>query len=98
LRKLCFARFADPVVNEKALSIYGAGENGKNPVKDKQKLIADLRKAVDAATTFCAARRVILPAIEQLTASGRERLQRIDDAVNALISPTRSKDLLARRE
>ena len=39
---------------EKALAIYGAGKGGKNPVKDKQKLVADLRKAVDAATVFCA--------------------------------------------
>ena len=30
---------------------------------------------------------VILPAIEQLPAGSMERLQRIDDAVNALISP-----------
>jgi hypothetical protein len=33
---------------EKALAIYGAGKGGKNPVKDKAKLVADLRKAVDA--------------------------------------------------
>jgi len=72
---------------EKALAIYGAGKDGKNPVKDKAKLVADLRKAVDAATAFCATRQVILPAIEQLTAGSLERLQRIDDAVNALISP-----------
>ncbi|MCC6822188.1 MAG: type I restriction endonuclease subunit R, partial [Verrucomicrobia subdivision 3 bacterium] len=72
---------------EKALAIYGAGKGGANPVKDKAKLVADLRKAVDAATTFCATRQVILPAIEQLIAGSLERLQRIDDAVNALISP-----------
>ena len=39
---------------EKALAIYGAGKGGKNPVKDKVKLVAELRKAVDAATAFCA--------------------------------------------
>lgn len=72
---------------EKALAIYGAGKDGKNPVKDKAKLVADLRKAVDAATAFCAGHQVILPAIEQLIAGSLERLQRIDDAVNALISP-----------
>jgi hypothetical protein len=43
LRKLCFARFADPVANEKALAIYGAGKDGKNPVKDKVKRVADYR-------------------------------------------------------
>ena len=57
------------------------------PVKDKAKLVEDLRQAVEAATTFCATRQVILPAIEQLAAGSLERLQRIDDAVNALISP-----------
>lgn len=72
---------------EKALAIYGAGKDGKNPVKDKQKLVADLRKAVDAATTFCATRQVILPAIEQLAAGSLQRLQKLADAVDALISP-----------
>jgi type I restriction enzyme R subunit len=72
---------------EKALAIYGAGKDGKNPVKDKAKLVSDLRNAIDAATTFCATRQVILPAIEQLATGSMERLQRIDDAVNALISP-----------
>jgi len=72
---------------EKALAIYGAGKDGKNPVKDKTKLVADLRRAVDTSTTFCATRQVILPAIEQLPIGSLERLQRIDDAVNALISP-----------
>jgi type I restriction enzyme R subunit len=72
---------------EKALAIYGAGKDGKNPVKDKAKLVADLRRAVDTATNFCAARKVILSAIEQLSTGSMERLQRIDDSVNALISP-----------
>ena len=39
---------------EKALAIYGAGKDGKTPVRDKKKLVEDLRKAVDAATAFCA--------------------------------------------
>ena len=72
---------------EKALAIYGAGKDGKNPVKDKQKLVADLRKAIDGATTFCAVRQVILPAIEQLIAGSMQRLQKLADAVDALISP-----------
>ena len=72
---------------EKALAIYGAGKDGKNPVKDKEKLVADLRKAIDAATTFCAVRQVILPAIEQLIAGSMQRLQKLADAVDALISP-----------
>jgi len=72
---------------EKALAIYGPGGGGGGPVKDKAKLVADLRRAVVAATAFCATRQVILPAIEQLDTGGSVRLQRLDDAVNALISP-----------
>ena len=72
---------------EKALAIYGAGKDGKNPVKDKAKLVADLREAIDAATTFCATRQVILPAIEQLVVGSMQRLQKLADAVDALISP-----------
>jgi type I restriction enzyme R subunit len=72
---------------EKALAIYGAGKGGANPVKDKAKLVADLRKAVNAATAFCATRQVILPAIEQLVAGSLPRLQKLADAVDALISP-----------
>jgi type I restriction enzyme R subunit len=72
---------------EKALAIYGAGKDGKNPVKDKAKLVTDLRIAVDTATAFCATRQVILPAIEQLTAGSMQRLQKLADAVDALISP-----------
>jgi len=71
---------------EKALAIYGPGGGG-GPVKDKAKLVADLRRAVDAATTFCATRQVVLPAIEQLTAGSMQRLQKLADAVDALISP-----------
>ncbi len=72
---------------EKALAIYGAGKDGKNPVRDKQKLVADLRKAVEQTTAFCATRQVILPAIEQLPAKSFQRLQKLADAVDALISP-----------
>ena len=42
---------------EKALAIYGAGKDGKSPVKDKQQLVEELRKAVDDATAFCASAR-----------------------------------------
>ena len=72
---------------EKALAIYGAGKGGKNPVRDKAKLVADLRTAVEQATAFCARQQVILPALEQLPAAGFERVGKLDDAVNALISP-----------
>ncbi len=72
---------------EKALAIYGAGKGGQNPVRDKQALVDELRQAVEDATAYCAAREVLLTEIEQLTDASMDRLQRIDDAVNALISP-----------
>jgi type I restriction enzyme R subunit len=72
---------------EKALAIYGAGKDGKTPVKDKKKLAEELGTAVDAAILFCTGKGVLLAAIEQLPAGDIQRLARIDDAVNALISP-----------
>ena len=42
---------------EKALAIYGAGKGGESPVQDKQQLVEELRKAVEAATAFCASAR-----------------------------------------
>ena len=72
---------------EKALAIYGAGKGGKNPVKDKQKLVEELRKAVEDATAFCASARGGSRRHRAAAAGSMERLQRIEDAVNALISP-----------
>jgi len=72
---------------EKALAIYGAGKGGDSPVQDKQKLVDELRAAVDAAIAFCAARQVDIAAITQLAAGDMARLQKIGEAVNALISP-----------
>lgn len=72
---------------EKALAIYGAGKDGKNPVKEKAKLVEELRKSVEAVTAFCDSKSVSLSVIEALPAGGMARLQMVDDAVNALISP-----------
>ena len=72
---------------EKALAIYGAGKGGESPVKDKQKLVDELRKAVKGATAFCAHHHVMLASIEKLSTGSLERLQQIEDALNALISP-----------
>jgi type I restriction enzyme R subunit len=76
---------------EKALAIYGAGKDGNGSVncavKDKQQLVKEMRGAVAEATTFCAAHGVMLAEIEQLAAGSLGRLQCIEDALNALISP-----------
>ncbi|MGB5147605.1 MAG: type I restriction endonuclease subunit R [Porticoccaceae bacterium] len=77
---------------EKALAIYGAGKGGASPVKDKQQLVEELRQVVVDTTVFCAAHGVMLGEIEALAAGILERLQRIQDAINALMSP----DLLRR--
>jgi type I restriction enzyme R subunit len=70
---------------EKALAIYGAGKGGATPVRNKEELVAELRKALDAATAFCSAQDVDLSAIE--AAVGFDRVQLIGDAVDKLISP-----------
>jgi len=72
---------------EKALAIYGAGKDGKSPVRDKQQLVEELRNSVAAATAFCAAHGVMLSAIEATPAGSMECLSRIQDGMNALISP-----------
>ena len=72
---------------EKALAIYGAGKDGRSPVKDKQKLVEELRKAVEHATAFCVQHQVALADIEKLPLGSLERLQCIEDALNSLISP-----------
>ena len=88
---------------EKALAIYAKGSGGGQPVRDKQQLVAELEAAINAATEFCAEHGVVLadietqPAIAQSTAGagsqgtewagGLDRLNRIADAVDRLISP-----------
>ncbi|GAB1719602.1 MAG: DEAD/DEAH box helicase [Nitrosospira sp.] len=72
---------------EKALAIYGAGKDGKSPVRNKQQLVEELRESVADATAFCAAHGVILADIEATPNGGMERLSRIEDGMNALISP-----------
>lgn len=70
---------------EKALAIYGAGKNGKTPVRDKKELVEQLRTALAEAAEFCAKQGVSLTAIHEAT--GMEKLSLLSEAVNALISP-----------
>lgn len=72
---------------EQALAIYGAGKGGKSPVKDKQMLVDELRRAVMEAKVFCAGRGVVLDEIESVPAGSFDALQRIQDAVDVLIAP-----------
>lgn len=72
---------------EKALAIYGAGKDGKNPVKDKKQLVEELRASVVDASVFCLAHGVSLPDIERTDIGSIGRLSAIQDGMNALISP-----------
>ena len=72
---------------EKALAIYGAGKDGKSPVKDKKKLVEDLSIALEAAELFCAKHGISLNAMEQLPVGSLRRLALLNDAVNVLIAP-----------
>ena len=72
---------------EKALAVYGAGQGGATPVRNKEQLIADLNKAVEEADRFCSEKGVSLAAIEGAPPKTMERLHLISEAVNALISP-----------
>jgi type I restriction enzyme R subunit len=70
---------------ERALAIYGAGKDGKTPVRDKRELEEQLRQALKEAAEFCHQQGVHLNAIHE--AAGMEQLTLMGQAVNALISP-----------
>jgi type I restriction enzyme R subunit len=81
---------------EKALAIYAKGQAGATPVRSKQQLVQELRKAVDAATAFCEQHGVRVSDIERLPAGSLGRLTQIANAVDRLISPDPlRKDFLA---
>jgi type I restriction enzyme R subunit len=72
---------------EHALALYGASQGGQRPVQNKQTLVDALRQALTEATAFCVGRQVHLAEIEQLASGSLARLNAIEDAVNALITP-----------
>ncbi len=72
---------------ERALAIYGAGKGGANPVREKQTLVLALQESMDAATAFCKTQGVDLAAVEALPKGSIERLEAVEDAINALIAP-----------
>ena len=76
---------------EKALALYGGrgggpGGGGSKPTQDKAVLVAQLRQVLDDAIRFCAEHQVDIAAIHVIT-DGMQRLQAIEDAVEALIAP-----------
>jgi type I restriction enzyme R subunit len=72
---------------EKALAIYGAGQDGKTPVRDKALLVAELEKALNEAITFCNSHGAKVGDIEAASTGSFERLKLIGDAVEALVTP-----------
>lgn len=72
---------------EKALAIYGKGKDGASLVRDKKKLVEELRHAFAAVTTFCAKHGVDIPGIDAISPEDMGRLTKIGDAVEPLISP-----------
>jgi type I restriction enzyme R subunit len=72
---------------EKALALYGGrGGGGSKPTQDKSVLVDQLRQVLADAIRFCADHQVHIAAIDATT-NGMQRLQAIEDAVEALIAP-----------
>jgi type I restriction enzyme R subunit len=81
---------------EKALAIYGKGSGGEDPIRDKKKLLEELRKALMDGIALCKSHGVDISAIEKIPGSSVERLAAIAEAVERLISPdTVRKEFLA---
>ncbi len=72
---------------EKALAIYAKGRGGEQPIRDKQKLVESLWQAITETEAFCRTHGVDLAEIEQAPAGSLNRLTKIADAVECLISP-----------
>jgi type I restriction enzyme R subunit len=72
---------------EKALALYGVGQGGQNPVRDKGQLVEELRRAVKAASAYCSGHGVSLEGFEATAAGSMVRLDLLDKAREALISP-----------
>ena len=82
---------------EKALAIYGTGRGGERPVRDRQKLVDELRQAIGEVVAFCSTHGVHIAGIEATTMGSLERLTKIAEAVERLISPDPlRKDFLAK--
>lgn len=79
---------------QKALVIYGSGsgggiEPGESPVQDKQKLVEELRSAIEEAREYCEKRKIdldIILSVEQFV-----KIKLIDDAVDSILENDESK-------
>jgi len=79
---------------QKALAIYGSAagggiNEGDTPVKDKSVLVAQMKEAIAATTSFCAECGVDLSNLQ--AAPGFERVKLLDDAVESILVNDDSK-------
>ncbi|MFH1328193.1 MAG: type I restriction endonuclease subunit R [Candidatus Bathyarchaeota archaeon] len=79
---------------QKALAIYGSASGGgimpgDSPVQDKQKLIEELREAIEQVKDYCEEREIDLDKI--ISADAFAKIKLIDDAVDAILENDDSK-------
>lgn len=79
---------------QKALAIYGTGVGGgirewDTPIKPKEALVEELRKAIDEARAFCVKHGIELGEVQK--AEGFRRIKLLDDATEAIIFNDESK-------
>ena len=81
---------------EKALAIYGKGEGGAMPVRDKKALADELRYAVNDANVYCLEHGVALGGIENMPTANFAQAGAIQAVADRLMAPeTIKRDFLA---
>jgi type I restriction enzyme R subunit len=70
---------------ERALALYGTGQGGQTPVRDKEALVVELRTTLTNLESFCAGVGVGLKALETAR-TALERLTLVGHAANDLMS------------
>jgi type I restriction enzyme R subunit len=74
---------------QKALSIYGAGDEGDSPIIDKAVLLKQLQQFVLEADKFCKNKKIDIKAIFQ--AESFKRIKLFDDAVEKIVGNEKDK-------
>ncbi len=72
---------------EKALAIYGKGQGGETPLRDKKELAEQLRLAVNDTTAFCRLNGIELARIEAISTANFARVGAIQEAADKLMAP-----------
>jgi len=81
---------------EKALAIYGQGDGGEMPVRDKKALADELHYAVNDANVYCMEHGVVLAEIENMPTANFAQAGAIQTAADRLMAPEAIKrDFLA---